>query len=294
MKKVNKFNLRRVFIIVWIASIFSFIFTIDTSNSGKFFPISLTLLFLGNILIGIISFFLAIFSNKLFKNFDNVKFISLLPLIAFAYFIFYITALTINGYGLIAGMQTNGDAIMPTSSKPNPTSTPGPTYSQDPPLSKVQQRSTGVVLPVNSQGVTVGEGELINAVNFYRQAHGLSSLNRNESLCQETRKRVQDMVSLNSGREVGRLILNHDGMAADVQSGTLNKLTGMTYFGENIASAACKRPSDGQVVHITTGTQLVEWCFDASTSHRENLLNPTWSEVCSSGQFPFYVQTFAK
>lgn len=141
---------------------------------------------------------------------------------------------------------------------------------------------------------TIPEDELIEAINLYRKARGLNSLNKNESLCQETRKRVQDMVTLNIGRNFGNMILNHDGMAADTQAGILNKLTGKTYFGENIAPALCNRVTDNVTVRVTTGVQLVEWCFDASPTHKENLLRPDWTDVCSSGQFPFYVQTFAK
>lgn len=141
---------------------------------------------------------------------------------------------------------------------------------------------------------TIPEGELIVAINAYRQGHGLSSLNTNQALCQETRKRVQDMVSINAGKQPSAYILSHDGMGTDIANGVLAKTVGLHSYGENIASAYCKRTSDGVNVDITTATQLVEWCFDSSSGHRDTLLKPDWTDVCSSGQFPFYVQTFAK
>jgi uncharacterized protein YkwD len=180
--------------------------------------------------------------------------------------------------------------------EPSPTATdiPTPTSTPEPYIRKQVQANTQLQNNITKPTTTIPEGELINAINIYRQAHGLSSLNTNESLCQETRKRVQDMVNLNIGRSPGNFILNHDGMIIDNQNGTTNKLTGKTYFGENIAAAFCKRRSDDQVVYVETGTQLVEWCFDSSPSHKENLLRVDWTDVCSSGQFPFYVQTFAR
>lgn len=173
---------------------------------------------------------------------------------------------------------------------PTPTSTPTP----EPYIPKQIQTNTQSQNSAHNSTVTISEGELIAAINIYRQAHGLSSLNTNESLCQETRKRVQDMVTLNAGKQGSDIVLNHDGMAQDVTSGVLANHVGKRSYGENIASAYCKRPSDGTVVDITTGVQLVEWCFDSSPAHKENLLDPSWTDVCSSGQFPFYVQTFAK
>lgn len=139
---------------------------------------------------------------------------------------------------------------------------------------------------VSNTPITIPEGELYTAINTYRLAHGLNALTLNNQLCVETRKRVQDILS--SG------VLSHDGMEQDIRNGVLRNLVGKASYGENLASAYCKRPSDGVNVDVSTSTQLVEWCFDSSEGHKANLLNPTWTDVCSSGQFPYYVETFAK
>lgn len=160
---------------------------------------------------------------------------------------------------------------------PTVTSVVTPTPSQS--VSKTYQ-------PTASLPITISEQELVSAINVYRQVHGLSALSYNPSLCVETRKRVQDIVSSGS--------LSHLGMEEDIKNGILRNLVGKSSYGENLASAYCKRTSDGINVDVKTGTQLVEWCFDSSAGHRANLLNPTWTDICSSGQFPYYVQTFAK
>ena len=171
-----------------------------------------------------------------------------------------------------------------------PTNAATPTIEPKPISTPIPTANTYVPPPANR---AIPEEELIVAINIYRQAHGVSALSTSQALCQETRKRVQDMVTLNIGKVPGNMILNHDGMAQDVQNGVLDHSVGKKHYGENIASAYCKRPFDGAVVDVTTGTQLVEWCFDSSPGHKENLLNPQWTDVCSSGQFPFYVETFA-
>lgn len=139
---------------------------------------------------------------------------------------------------------------------------------------------------------TIPEDELISAINEFRKAQGKGALSRNEGLCTEARKRTEDLLLLFDQND--RIVLNHDGFKADVESGRLTELTGKYAFGENVASAYCKRTNDSVNVSVSNGTQLVEWCFESSTGHRENMLNPDWTDVCSSGQFPIYVQIFSR
>ncbi len=139
---------------------------------------------------------------------------------------------------------------------------------------------------------TIPESELIEAINIFRRANGRSQLTRNDGLCTESQKRVQDLLQL--ARQNGKITLNHDGFEQDVKSGRATELTGKYSFGENIAAAQCLRPSDQVAVNVTTGVQLVEWCFASSSGHRDDLLNPEWTDVCSVGQYPIYVENFAK
>jgi len=170
---------------------------------------------------------------------------------------------------------------------------PTPTLSPTtiPTVSPVQKTSS-YTPQVNTQTMA-SEPDLDNAVNIYRHAHAQSSLTVNPKLCQEAQKRIQDLALLNGDRQPGNLILNHDGIQADLDSGRLQQLVGLHRYGENVASSFCRRPSDNVSVNISTGTQLVEWCFDSSPSHKENLLQPYWTDVCSVGVYPFYVEEFA-
>lgn len=161
------------------------------------------------------------------------------------------------------------------------------------PKKTLQQKELDITPPTPTPlPRTIPESELIQAINTFRQAHRLSTLSTNEGLCTEARKRVQDLIELM--KQNGEVVLNHDGFRQDVESGRVTELSGKEEFGENIASAICLRPSDETVVNVQTGIQLVEWCFSSSQSHRETLLRAEWTDTCSSGQFPIYVQLFAR
>jgi uncharacterized protein YkwD len=197
---------------------------------------------------------------------------------------------TLTSYAL-----SSNNSSAPVASNSSQANTSIPTLTPTLTPTPIQQQITPIAYPIRQVvGATIPESELIAAINIYRQDRGLSTLNTNESLCQETRKRVQDMVNLNAGKSPDQITLNHDGMQADLDNGVLARLVGKSRYGENIAYAGCKRPADGVTVDVTTGVQLVEWCFDSSPLHKETLLEPYWTDVCSSGQFPYYVETFAK
>lgn len=147
------------------------------------------------------------------------------------------------------------------------------------------------IKPVDWQSITISESELIAAINHYRQSQGKSVLNLNEGLCQEARKRALDLTNQNTGRWPP-FILGHEPFLKDVNDGTVGKLSGLTFFGENVASSNCKKMTDGSDVFVHNATQLVEECFASSASHKETMLKSDWTNVCSSGRYPFYVQIF--
>lgn len=142
--------------------------------------------------------------------------------------------------------------------------------------------------------MTISESDLISAVNNYRQSQGVSRLSVNEGLCREARKRAQDLTNQNTGKWPP-FILGHDPFLKDISDGTLGKLSGgLTFFGENVASSNCKNLIDGSDVFVHTAVQLVEKCFASSIEHKDNMLRSDWTNVCSSGQYPFYVQIFGR
>ncbi|MFH0937095.1 MAG: CAP domain-containing protein [Candidatus Daviesbacteria bacterium] len=178
---------------------------------------------------------------------------------------------------------------------------PTPTFS--PPTTKPIPTNTPTIIPsstsvptqksVDSPSLTIPENELIDAVNNYRQSQGTSRLNINEGLCQEARKRAQDLTNQNVGKWPP-YILGHEPFLKDINDGTLGKLSGLTFFGENVASSNCKNLKNGNDVFVHNATQLVKECLASSSEHNENMLKPDWIYVCSSGQYPFYVQIFGK
>ncbi len=171
-----------------------------------------------------------------------------------------------------------------------PTATPIPTKL---PIIKPSSASESTQRSVDWQSLTISEDELIAAVNNYRQSQGTSRLSVSEGLCQEARKRAQDLTNQNIGRWPP-FILGHEPFLKDINDGTLGKLSGFTFFGENVASSNCKKLTDGSDVNVNDAVQLVEECFASSVDHKDNLLKADWTHVCSSGRYPFYVQIFGK
>lgn len=170
-----------------------------------------------------------------------------------------------------------------------PTTTPIPTKF---PTIKPSSTPEPTHRSVDWQSLTIPEDELIAAVNNYRQSQGVSRLNVNEGLCQEAKKRAQDLTDQNIGR--WPFLLGHEPFLQDVKDGILGKLSGLTFFGENVASSNCKKLTDGGDVFVHNATQLVEECFASSSEHRDNMLRSDWTHVCSSGRYPFYVQIFGR
>lgn len=171
----------------------------------------------------------------------------------------------------------------------HPTIKPSPSPSVTP-----EPVPESIKKPIDSQPSTILERDLISAINDYRQSNGVSRLSVNEGLCQEARKRAQDLTNQNMGRWPP-FILGHEPFLKDISDGTLGKLSGgLSFFGENVASSNCKNLIDGSDVFVHNANQLVEECFVSSEEHKENMLRSDWIYVCSSGRYPFYVQIFGK
>lgn len=223
------------------------------------------------------------------KTTKNRKKFRLRPLLIIGLVVLFVIIyfLISNNYQSEKAFETSPEPTIYSTIKPSPTS-----------LSIIKPSITSAPLsptnkPVDWQSLTIPEDQLITAVNNYRQAQGVSKLNINEGLCQEARKRAQDLTNQNIGRWPP-FILEHKPFLKDVNDGTLGKLSGLTMFGENVASSNCKKLTDGGDVFINNATQLVEECFSSSSEHRDNMLRFDWTHICSSGRYPFYVQIFGR
>ncbi|MBI2019052.1 hypothetical protein HYS95_00090 [Candidatus Daviesbacteria bacterium] len=164
--KNHRINIRGSLIILWLATIASFVATINTSNNQKEFSYYLGLLFLSNIAIGIVTFVFIFLPNKL-KNFSQFKFIPYIPLISFLYFLFYLTIMTINGHGLITNI-VNG-------------------YQE----SDLQKRSGASV-------ENIWKTEIIAKINTERKKEDLTPLFENQLLDKSSETRAQDVLNTNS------------------------------------------------------------------------------------------------
>jgi len=148
--------------------------------------------------------------------------------------------------------------------------------------------------------LTLPSADLNLAMNKYRTSHGVSEVSINQELCDYGLKRAQDMRDMNAGKVLNengwdKLEINHDRIDKDVKSGAItNYIHGKSEYGENIATAICKlSDASNDSIKIMTATDLTR-CFDSSPKHKEVLLDSIWTDGCSVGRFPFYVEIFAK
>lgn len=107
--KSAKLTIRKTFLISWITTIIAFFFTISAKNITANWPEYLLSLFLFNILLGLLSFFIIFFPRLIFpaKN----KFHFKILLVIFVYLFFYIGIITVNGHGFIADQITTSNKI---------------------------------------------------------------------------------------------------------------------------------------------------------------------------------------
>lgn len=109
--------------------------------------------------------------------------------------------------------------------------------------------------------------ELNRAQNNYRGEHGLNQLNINGQLCK---------IAANRAAEIAK-DFSHGGFESAVKGSGLGKSS----YGENIASGPL------------SGVHFVEWSWDKSPGHRENMLGD-WTDGCGGVFDKYAVFLFAK
>lgn len=161
------------------------------------------------------------------------------------------------------------------------TPSPGVLHRPSPTSSKVAPARR--VSPVPAPQVF--ETDLWNALLSYRASHQRTSLERDESLCLYARDRVSEhserVKTLSDDQEP---LDAHAGFQRDADSGVLFEKTGFPAISENLA----------YLPNSMTATQIVEWGWDTSTSHREAQLSNEWTHGCVVGTRPFYVAIFTR
>lgn len=164
-------------------------------------------------------------------------------------------------------------------------------------------RVSGTRQPANAAATTtpsqttsasreIPDDEVVAALNTYRATHGLYPLQINSHLCEYAQKRVGDLIAFGS-------LDGHAGFKKDFED--LNSLpVGIRDYsggsiGENLAHQHCKNMTTGDSFIATTGTALIEWCFDSSTKgHREAQLSTTFHNVCVRHGKSMYVVIFGE
>lgn len=138
----------------------------------------------------------------------------------------------------------------------------------------------------------IPDDEVVEALNTYRQAHGVHPLNINDNLCQYAQKRVNDLVAYGG-------LDNHEGFRRDFANpdeppvGIRDYRPGL--IGENLAYQHCRNMQTGESFIAETGTALIEWCFDSSTlGHREAQLSSNFQNVCVRHAEGMYVIIFGE
>jgi hypothetical protein len=141
------------------------------------------------------------------------------------------------------------------------------------------------IFPSPTPPPTISEAELYQALADYRSSHGRTHLVLEEPLCVYARKRVDEHLKrLETLGPDEKPLDSHAGFQADAASGEVFKITNMAAVAENLAFL----PS------LAAATQIIEWGWDTSTSHRDAQLSNDWTHVCLSGKYPFYVGIFAR
>lgn len=131
----------------------------------------------------------------------------------------------------------------------------------------------------------VREDELWDALSLYREEQRRTPLVREESLCVYARSRVKELEGRTktvTGTESP--LDGHAGFQRDADSGALFSQTGFSAIAENLA----------YLPGYKTATQIIEWGWDSSSSHREAQLDNEWTHACVVGTYPFYVAIFAR
>lgn len=138
----------------------------------------------------------------------------------------------------------------------------------------------------------IPDNEVVEAINQYRSDHQVHQLIVDQNLCKYAEKRVQDLIAFGG-------LDNHEGFKKDFEDLSnlpepIKAYSGGT-IGENLASQYCINGTTGANFVATTGTALIEWCFDSSVKgHREAQLNPRYNAVCVRHGKNMYVVIFGE
>lgn len=137
----------------------------------------------------------------------------------------------------------------------------------------------------------ISDQEVIDALNGYRQTHGIKPLAVHPSLCEYAAKRARDL-------KIAGGLDNHQGFQSDFADPD-NLPVGIKDYprgrkiGENLAHQYCRNMTTGESFVAQSGTALIEWCFDSSTKgHREAQLSKEFKNVCVRHADNMYVVIF--
>lgn len=105
--------------------------------------------------------------------------------------------------------------------------------------------------------------ELFQALNIYRELHGVPALQTNDDLCRFADIRIKQLTDLGT-------LDGHKGFKEYLDSeDNWKNLSGLISVGEN-----------NSIGYRLTGTHLIEWIFDADEEHRSNQLDARWNQGC--------------
>lgn len=152
--------------------------------------------------------------------------------------------------------------IMPTKTiiRVTPMSKPKPTDSQPWGVSKQIGELTWTIKVGQNEAMATAK-EISEALNQYRQVHGLQILTWDEKLVKFAQERA---IYLNKIKTVDQ----HKGFSDFVENQDgFNKL-GFTYLGENISYG-----------YKLNGVHTIEWMYAGDQPHNENQLNNRWNYV---------------
>lgn len=154
------------------------------------------------------------------------------------------------------------------------------------PVQSRQDRAQAQVFP------TITNQSVLDALNEYRKAHGISQLQEHPMLCAYAEKRVRDLIAFQG-------LDGHEGFKKDFADPEnlpeeIKEYPGST-IGENLAYQNCINMRTNQSFTAPTATALIEWCFDSSTKgHREAQLNAAYKNACSRNQNGYFVILFGE
>lgn len=157
-------------------------------------------------------------------------------------------------------------------------------YNTSPQISQASDEIYTTPRPVSTLVTPIVEDLLWAALLAYRQSHQRQQLVLEEPLCLYARGRVAELTQRLKTIPEGETALDgHAGFHRDAENGSVFTRTGFPAVSENLA----------YLPQVKTATQVIEWGWDTSTSHRDAQLSNEWSHGCVVGPGPFFVALFA-